>query len=286
MIKVSIVIPFHNRKSFLKRCLESLKAQSLKEIEIILVNDFSSDGGEDIANAYCKEDSRFKLINLKENVGALRARWAGVRESTGYYVGFVDSDDEIDEEMYDSLFSDAHTNNADISMCGMWRSTETNRKHVIRIEYNANKLFTEKIFEKYCNSFFRTGSCCNRIYKSLIIKEPSIWQTTEKLSINEDYLVNFHTFLNAKRVTTSQKLLYYAYENPQSTVRSLSSLELTSEILKTFNTVVDTFSSSNKFDLILKFYNNILKSNCHFNNLKYIKNQNLKRYYNFNLDDE
>lgn len=279
MIKVSIIIPFHNRRSFLKRCLDSLKAQNLKEIEIILVNDFSNDGGENIANAYCKEDSRFKLINLKENVGALLARWAGVKESNGYYIGFVDSDDEIDGEMYNSLFSDANTNNADISMCGMWKSTETNRKHSTRIKYNANKLITKNIFEKYCNSFFLTGSCCNRIYKSLIIKDPSIWQTTEKLSINEDYLVNFHAFLNAKRVTTSKKLLYYAYENPQSSVRCLSSLEYTSEILKTFNTVVDTFSSSNDFKFILNFYNKLFKTETHAHDLKFIDDKLLKRNF-------
>ena len=116
-IKLSLIIPVYNIASYLPRCLDSIINQKYKNLEIIVVNDGSTDTSREVIDDYCNKDSRITAIH-KENGGVSTARLAGVSAATGDYIGFVDGDDYIEPDMFDRLIKNAVEHNADISHCG------------------------------------------------------------------------------------------------------------------------------------------------------------------------
>ena len=110
-MKISIIIPVYNSKKYLRKCLTSLKKQSYKNLEIILINDGSTDNSLDICNQYKKIDKRFKVYT-KKNGGTSSARNYGIKKSTGDYITFVDNDDFINDnkcfEDYDYISHNHH----------------------------------------------------------------------------------------------------------------------------------------------------------------------------------
>ena len=112
--KISIIIPVYNTEKYLKRCLESVCNQTLKDIEIICINDASSDNSIAILKEFEKKDNRIKVINLDKNEGASVARNLGIEVSRGEYLGFIDSDDCVDPDFYEKLYSKAKSKNADV----------------------------------------------------------------------------------------------------------------------------------------------------------------------------
>lgn len=115
--KVSIVVPIYNVEKYLSKCIDSLINQTLKDIEIILVDDGSPDSSGKIADDYKNKDSRIKVIHQK-NAGLGPARNSGMKAATGEYIGFVDSDDWVTKEMFERLYQCAVTNAADIVVSG------------------------------------------------------------------------------------------------------------------------------------------------------------------------
>lgn len=115
---VSIIVPVYNAEKYLERCIDSLKKQSLENIEIILVNDESSDSSPDICDKAANEDSRIKVIH-KKNGGAGMARNSALEIATGKYIGFVDSDDYVEPEMFKTLCDRALKYESDLVMSGV-----------------------------------------------------------------------------------------------------------------------------------------------------------------------
>lgn len=116
---ISIVVPVYNVEPYLRQCLESISIQNYKNLEIILVDDGSTDRSRDICEEYAGKDKRFYVIH-QGNAGVCAARWAGIQKASGTYIGFVDSDDWIAPETYKELHDIANITQADIVMCGIY----------------------------------------------------------------------------------------------------------------------------------------------------------------------
>ena len=116
MPKVSIIMPVYNTEKYLKRCLEALVNQTLADIEIIAVNDGSTDSSLDILKEYAEKYSFIRVLN-KENGGQATARNMGIKESTGEYIGFTDSDDYVDTTMFEKMYSLAKEKDCDMVEC-------------------------------------------------------------------------------------------------------------------------------------------------------------------------
>lgn len=115
MQKVSVIIPVYNTEKYISQCLDSVCGQTLEDIEIICINDCSIDSSLKIVQDFAQKDSRIKLINFTENKGAAAARNAGIDAATGEYIGFVDSDDFIDLNFYEKLYTKAKETGADVA---------------------------------------------------------------------------------------------------------------------------------------------------------------------------
>ena len=118
---ISVIVPVYNVEKYLEECLESIKRQTYTDIEVILVNDGSTDRSKEICERYCEKDSRFKLVN-QENKGLSGARNRGMLESKGEFISFVDSDDVLKEDMLDQLMKQMTSEDIDIVEC--WYTNE------------------------------------------------------------------------------------------------------------------------------------------------------------------
>ena len=116
-MKVSVIVPIFNVEKYLVKCLDSLLSQSLQDIEFILINDGSSDNSGKICNEYSLKDSRIKVIHQK-NKGVSAARNIGIKTSQGEYIGFVDPDDWIEQNMFEDMFATFQRTNVDLVVCG------------------------------------------------------------------------------------------------------------------------------------------------------------------------
>lgn len=176
-IKVSIIIPVRNADKYLKECLESVVNQSLRELEIICVNDASKDNSLKILEEYSKKDKRLKIINLKEKSGQGHARNIGIEYASGEYIGFVDADDYIDLKMFEKMYSAITDKKADLSMC---RALVYNdRTNVVNQEddyYSLacfNEKFNKKTFSHYDTTAFWDKinvAVWNKLYRTGFLK--------------------------------------------------------------------------------------------------------------------
>ena len=131
--KVSVIIPVHNDAPYLIKCLNSVANQTLEDIEIICVNDGSTDNSLDILNEYASKDSRFKIIN-QENAGAAVARNKGIEIATGDYLSILDADDFFENNMLEYMYYTAKTEQSDVVICGFYLYDNRSRED-IQIEY-------------------------------------------------------------------------------------------------------------------------------------------------------
>ena len=144
MSKVSVIIPVYNTEKYLPKCLDSICNQTLKDIEIVCVNDCSTDGSLAILQEYAKNDNRIKLINFTKNKGAAAARNAGIDAAIGEYIGFVDSDDFVDLDFYEKLYVKAQETAADIVKSNLMIE-EADETHKFSVYDNLQKVRENKL---------------------------------------------------------------------------------------------------------------------------------------------
>ena len=222
-LKVSIILPVYNTEKYLPKCLDSIQAQTLKEIEIICINDGSTDNSLNILKEYADRDSRFKIIS-QTNSGQSAARNKGLDFATGKYVGFVDSDDYIEPGMYEKLFKNATENKSDISLCSMSTYTQTTGVFNTNVRYFSLNIFPSsfdgKVFNYKDTDNFLFRICvspCNKLYKKELIKDNNI-SFPEGLFF-EDNVFFYETFMLAKRISLIRDNLYcYRLKSDTSTV--------------------------------------------------------------------
>lgn len=160
---ISVIVPVYNVSKYLRDCLTSIENQSYKDIEVIMVNDGSTDGSEKISREFAVKDKRFKLINQK-NSGVCEARNRGIQESGGEYISFVDSDDTIEEDFLESLLEALVENNADMTQCD--RRVNGVKQHP---DWNTRIFKKNEIFFEYLNDAF-FNSICPKMYKRDLIR--------------------------------------------------------------------------------------------------------------------
>ena len=123
--KISVIIPVYNVQEYLPKCLDSVIAQTYGNLEILLVNDGSTDQSGEICDRYAQKDSRIHVIH-QDNKGLAAARNTGIEAAAGTYIGFVDSDDWIELDMYEFLYDLLHEHQADLAICRLREISSTN----------------------------------------------------------------------------------------------------------------------------------------------------------------
>ena len=238
MAKISVVVPVYNVENYLARCLDSLINQTLSDIEIICVNDGSTDSSPVKLEEYAKRDSRIKIIN-QENGGLSAARNTGINAAGGEYIGFVDSDDYVDADFYEKLYLAAISNNADISCTSIIRKRPKSQKY--RVNYEDEKIYTG-LKDKL--NVCKIPKCCyvwNKIYKTELIKN----RLFRKGVYFEDVFWTPEVLKNANKLVTVSGTNYYYMVNPTSIVKSVQSKKKQQDAYNAKSYIVQFFKSNN-----------------------------------------
>lgn len=206
MPKVSIIIPVYNAHNYLARCLDSVCNQTLKDIEIIAVDDCSTDDSLEILNEYAAKYPQLKVIAHKENGGESKARNTGIDNATGEYLAFVDNDDTVDLDFYEKLYNKATETNADI-VKGEAHIFETNGTD----RYDG---LNDKIREHGSKLFF--SSCWwTAIYKKQLIKDNNI-RLIEGYPLGGDVLFLNEAILKCNKLELIDSVCYNYYRRDDS----------------------------------------------------------------------
>ena len=196
---ISIIVPVFNLENELPRCLDSILAQSYQNIEVVVVDDGSSDNSADVMRQYAEKDSRIKPV-FQENGGATSARLHGVREASGQWIGFVDGDDEIEPDMYERLLKNAVAYHADISHCGYQMCFVDGRIHYF---HNTSLLAQQDkitaLKELLSGSKIEPGLCNKLFHKTLLHSLLHGEAVPLDIKINEDLLMNYRLFSAAEQ---------------------------------------------------------------------------------------
>lgn len=235
-VKVSVIIPVYNTAQYLPQCLDSICNQTLKNIEIICVNDGSTDNSEEILKEYAAKDSRIIVVN-KENSGAADSRNLGIDVAKGEYIGFVDSDDWVDLNYYEELYNKASAEHADFVRCPYKLSFPDEEN-----DDSLNKIIDNAIREKR-NLKPNEHSCVvwNAIYSSHFLKTNKILFDFE-LPPSEDVLFTAEVTFKARNMVPLNST-YYHYRQDREGQVSRPSLKKLSIMILLNNKIADFLNS-------------------------------------------
>lgn len=253
MVKVSVIIPVYNVEKYLEQCLDSIIHQTLEEIEIICVDDGSTDNSLNILYTYQKKDNRIQVIEQKNQYAGV-ARNNGIKAAKGKYVIFLDSDDFFETNMLESMYNQAEKDNSDVTICG-WKAynnlTEQvvkyhtiNKKYINLSPFKPSEVATElfqickpnpwtklinREFFLFNGLYFEDCICCNDL--TCVCLELAL---ARRISVMEDcyvyYRINHTTSLTANR-----------NKNFSSVIQAINSLEKGLKSRCLFDTLKNTF---------------------------------------------
>lgn len=258
MIKVSIIVPICNVDKYLEKCLESIRVQTLKEIEVICIDDGSTDTSRDITQKFVSSDSRFKLI-AKPNAGYGHTMNLGLSKATGEYIGIIESDDFIDPLMFEKLYSKATEGNFEVVKSDYylyWSNPE-------RVE-SSTSLKQKNVFDIF-------PSIWSAIYKKSFLEKNQIRFLETPGASFQDTSFNFKVWACAKNYTlVHEKLVYYRQDNMNSSVKSSS---------KVFH-ICEEFAELDRF--LLKKDSNFIRRQalCYLWNYRRLGTEGREQFFN------
>ena len=220
-IKVSVIVPVYNVEKFIDKCLNSLVKQSLKEIEIIVVNDGSPDNSQKIIDKYVKKYPEKVQSFIKENGGQGSARNIGIVKAKGEYISFVDSDDWLDLDALEKMYSLAKKDNSDIVICDI-------------IYHNCTK---------YNSVFEVTPSACNKIFKKELIKD---FRFLSKLWY-EDFNFTTKILFNTDKISNISEGFYHCNCGHESTMNNNNSKKNLDMII-IMDDIINYLKENKKYD--------------------------------------
>lgn len=243
MTKLSIIVPVYNVEKYLPKCLESLIKQTLKDIEIICVNDGSMDNSLAILKEFASKDSRIRIID-NQHQGVAKTRNTGIEQSTGEYIGFVDSDDYIDIDFFEKLYNSATKSNSDIAIASILK-----HKNFFNI-YNAKYTKEEtaitiqdkiKLCEDKKHFFFYAW---NKIYHSGFIKENNI--KFSEGQIYEDVMFAIKALYYSNKIISVYGTKYHYIEHENSLTKYKDKTgEKEQDLIKAYSELQEFCNSKN-----------------------------------------
>lgn len=228
---VSVIVPVYNSKRYVRTCLDSLLAQTLKEIEIIVVDDGSTDGSSDVLDEYAGSHSNIKVIH-QSNQGQGLARNAGVSVAKGKYIGFVDSDDYVDCSMYEKLYSLITGADADVAVC---KANSVDMNGVVGKPLDIWNKYGHAVLDRetFLENDFLNNGCSPVLWDKLIKGDIVKSHPSTDLRRGQDFIALIDYMSEVRRIAFMSDKLYYYRHHPNSVMATPESEEV---ILTDFRT--------------------------------------------------
>jgi glycosyltransferase involved in cell wall biosynthesis len=287
---ISIIVPVYNVEKYLEKCIESILRQTFIDFELLLIDDGSTDNSGKICDEYSLKDKRIKVIH-KENGGLSDARNSGLNIALGDYIGFVDSDDWIESDMYEVLYNNLKKYNADISICKMRMIKYDNYDSINNQTNNCILLNNKEAFECLFNTKYFASHACDKLYKKELIKNIRY----PKGKLYEDMFTTYQVFEKTNKVVFTDYIGYNYYQridgivNSKFTIQKLDYIEAFNDIFnlcrkkypQTEKTVKTSYIIAN-IDLL----NQALLSNSNNRVAIHLLRNNIKRNIKFILTSD
>ena len=241
-MKLTVIIPAYNVDNYIERCIKSVCNQTEKEIEIIVVNDGSTDKTKEIVEELQKNDRRIILVN-KENGGLSSARNAGIDLAIGRYICHLDGDDWIEPTAYEKMLNLAERENLDIVISDYYDDFDNGK-----IEEHFDVKLESKIYSgnDYLKKYFMgegVSAIWNKIYKTDLYKKYKIKHPLG-ISIGEDLATISKLLLNAKKIGKIDECFVHYIQNPSSMTRNKIALKF-DDLINAFESIEDYFKKQN-----------------------------------------
>lgn len=215
---ISIIVPVYKAEKYLNRCVDSILNQTLKDFELILIDDGSPDQSGNLCDNWAQKDNRVRVIH-QDNKGAGAARNAGLNLAHGDYIGFVDSDDWIEPQMYEILYKAILAYDSDISECSLISRKQWSK----RDNYDVDRFpFVVKNREEMLSMFFRVHgekrifSVCSKLIKKSLLNNFKFKEGT----ISEDISASYYFIMKTNRVAVTDFSFYNYFVNQQGVTKS------------------------------------------------------------------
>lgn len=224
---ISIIVPIYNIAEYLPQCIESLLHQSFSDLEIILVDDGSTDGSFAICEHYRSQDTRIVVLH-KKNGGLVSARKAGIKAARGQYIAYVDGDDWIEPDMYEQMYQKLIQENVDVVMCGRYEDTGRTRKavfHGIDEGRYEKKALQKVVYPKMIagGAFFEWGifpGLWDKLYRRECIECFQL-AVDERITMGEDAACVYPCLLNVNSIYVMKQCLYHYRQSSMSMVKKV-----------------------------------------------------------------
>lgn len=279
---LSIIVPVYKTENYLAECLDSILVQTFTNFELILVNDGSPDNSPAICDDYAIRDKRVKVIH-KANGGLVSARKAGVNVALGRYIGFVDSDDWIEPDMYEVLCKAAVDHDVDIAVCDIiisYESEEIKYKQTIQPGFYNKDLLRTRVYPSmlYSGEFYKFGlipSLCNKVIRREILTENLI-RIDDAIRMGEDAVCTYPCLLDAESLFVLENKYFYHYRQITSSMTRSYDSKFLERMLILYNSLDEIHNGKKVFDLSkqLHYYLTYLTINAinnEFNNKTNLK---------------
>ena len=267
MVKVSVIITTHNTEQYLVKCLDSIVNQTLQEIQIIIVDDVSTDNTLCIAKQYAEQYKNVSVLSLSESCGPGGARNQVLQQAAGKYVAFIDSDDWVELNYFKTMYEEAEKLNADIVACGLIREYDYPVSDPIyKCKYEQEYVFSGEIAFRIMTNEYKYGinflpSALNKIYRREFLEDNSL-KFPENIFF-EDQPFSYSCTLAAEKVACIPGTLYHHYKRNGSIVQSFNRRNV-DDMMTAYHMINDFLHQNNIYE---KYRFNYYSSLQHFYNL-------------------
>lgn len=281
---LTVIVPVYNTADYLVKCLDSIVNQSLKDIELVIVNDQSTDDSVDIIKKYVNRNSAIKFYSTETKSLAGGSRNLALQHATGKYIGFVDSDDWIDTNMYKKTIGLLEKSEADIAICGVMKEYESQfdvyYKYTYEFENVVDGPFAFELLARRFNQDISISPIvCNKVYRSAFLKQYQLSFLTN--NYNEDDVFNYLCFIKANKVAITPNAYYHYYQRNNSITHSFSQKHI-DDLLDAFKVIKGYLDRNGLFEVHKKHYYSYFEKCAGFVlNLLITKEQNIEIQNNY-----
>jgi len=217
---ISVIVPAFNLENHISRCIESILAQTHREIEVIVVDDCSNDRTWEVITELASNDPRVKAVRQPENRGLHAARITGMEAASGTRIGFVDGDDWIAPGMYESMWRTAESEAADIVLCGATIASAPDEPLGPKVKFAKRNVFEDDLLGRFCRMQFGSAVIWNKLFRADLIRPHLLRKLERRVDTGADYIVGFGCFADARRVAVLPQNHYFYFYRPDSMSRA------------------------------------------------------------------
>ena len=250
---MTIIVPVYNSGKYIETCVKSLIKQSLKDIEMIFIDDGSTDDSYKILKLFEKQDTRVKVVRNQQNIGAAESRNIGLKLAKGKYVQFVDADDYLDETATEKIYKKMNTDDADICFIKLTQFTSSGNEEQVGIKGTYNEIYNgTELLSEFLDRHEFFLYLCSAVYSKRFIEIANLKFVNLKIGEGGDYILR--ALCNAKKVVVMNLHCYFYRKHADSVTRkeNINCQIVLGQLIQYIN-ILKTFSQKSKAKGIKKF---------------------------------